>query len=72
MLSVSPFCISYIIEIVDIRRIGQRIDVAGPFGPRSDIASKSGFFVYVREAKKFSALLGGEIWIKIHLNIKTG
>jgi hypothetical protein len=28
--------------------------------------------VYVREAKKFSALLGGEIWIKIHLNIKTG
>jgi hypothetical protein len=27
--------------------------------------------VYVREAKKFSALLGGEIWIEIHLNSKT-
>jgi hypothetical protein len=27
--------------------------------------------VYVREAKKFSKLLGGEIWIKIHLNPKA-
>jgi hypothetical protein len=26
--------------------------------------------VYVREAKKFSALLGGGVWIKIHLNPK--